>query len=89
MSPAIWPAVHVAVSPGRHVMLHAAQLPTAGALHDVPVSILGFFVACDFFLGESSADAGPQNTRAAIAAINRDLIILTPLHVAQATATEK
>jgi len=41
MSPATCPGAQVAVSPGRHVMLHAAQLPTAGALHDAPVS--GFF----------------------------------------------
>jgi hypothetical protein len=41
ISPATCPGAHVAISPGRHVMLHAAQVPTAGTLHDAPVS--GFF----------------------------------------------
>jgi hypothetical protein len=38
---------HVAVSPGRHVIAHEEHGPTAGALHDAPVSTLGFF--SDFF----------------------------------------
>jgi hypothetical protein len=54
----------MAVSPGRHVMLHAAHVPTAGALHDVPVSTFGFA----FFFALSCAMAGPQSRHAATSA---------------------
>ena len=52
MSTETWPGPHDAVSPGLHVIAHEAHGPTAGALHDAPVSAFFFAVdACAFFRG--------------------------------------
>jgi hypothetical protein len=70
-SPTTTPPLQVAVSPGRHVMLHAAQRPTAGALHPAPVS--AFFAAAAFFF--SLASAGLEARRAASIIKGSDLVI--------------
>jgi hypothetical protein len=49
--PAIVPELHVAASPGGQVILQAAHLPTAGALHEAPVS---GFLAFGFFFSAAS-----------------------------------
>jgi len=64
----------VAVSPGLHVMLHAAQRPTDGALHEAPVSV--FFAAVVFFFF-SVANAGFHARTAASSTTDSDLIIFT------------
>jgi hypothetical protein len=58
-----WPGAHVTLSPGRHVMLQAAHVPTAGTLHDAPTSTFAF---APFFLAFSVAIEGLQTRTAAI-----------------------
>src|ERR1700754_4046419 len=65
-SPLTMPGPHVAVSPGRHVMAHEAHAPTAGALHEAPVSFLSlsfFSAACAFLREDSVESAGLLMTR--------------------------
>jgi hypothetical protein len=73
---AICPGAHVALSPGRHVMLHAAQGPTAGALHEAPVSTFDFAL---LFFDFSYAIEGPHIRNAATAAMQYDFIIVGSL----------
>lgn len=55
------PELHVAASPGGHVILQAAHLPTDGALQDAPVS---GFLAFGFFF--SAASVGLAARKSAI-----------------------
>ena len=71
-SPTTTPPLHVAVSPGLHVMLHAAQRPIDGALHEAPVS--AFFAAAVFFFF-SLANAGLDARTAASSTTGSDLVI--------------
>ena len=68
------PPPQLAVSPGRHVMLHAAQVPTAGALHEAPVST--FFFSGFFFL--SYAEAGADASRSAARATHSCFVMVPP-----------
>src|SRR5688572_31451397 len=70
-----WPLAQIAASPGGHMMLHAAQRPTAGALHDAPVS--SFFLFSAFFFCEPSA--GCEASMAASSARTSDFLISPPL----------
>ena len=72
--PAITPLVQLAVCAGGHVMLHAAQTPTAGALHEAPVS--AFFFAPLFFF--SDAIAGLAMRIAVSSAMSAAFTKLTP-----------
>jgi hypothetical protein len=82
-SPLVIPGPQVAVSPGLHVIAHDAQAPTAGALHDAPVSAflsLSFFAACARLRVCSSAEAGlPATKSAATTAMIRDRIMCPPV----------
>ena len=75
MSLKTWPLAQVAVSPGRQVMLHAAQGPTAGALHEAPVST--FFFSGFFFL--SYAEAGADASKIASRATESRFVMVPPL----------
>ena len=55
-------------------MLQAAHVPTAGALHDAPVSI---FLAA-FFFAFSEATEGLQTSKAAKTTTHRDFVIRPP-----------
>jgi hypothetical protein len=82
-SPETCPDAHVTVSPGRHVIAHDAQVPSAGALHDGPVSAfdfsLSFFVLCGFLRLVSSDETGLLTTSsAATTATSRDRIMCPP-----------
>jgi len=57
MSLTTTPPAQLAVSPGLQVMLHKAHVPTAGALHEAPVSTF-FFSAGFFFPFSVAAPAG-------------------------------
>jgi hypothetical protein len=72
-SPAVTPGAQLAVSPGRQVMLHAAQVPTAGALHAAPAS--AFFFPAPFFF--SDANAGLAMSGAESSATSRDLFTIS------------
>lgn len=57
------PGPQVAVSPGRHVIAHEAHAPTAGALHDAPLSFFSFLEAVVFLrLWSSAATDWPVDT---------------------------
>jgi hypothetical protein len=71
------PGLQVATSPGGQVILQAAHLPTAGALHEAPVS--GFFALGFFF---SAASAGLHASSAVMKAISRGFI-MAPLQGAE------
>jgi hypothetical protein len=74
-SPAITPPWQVAVSPGRQVTLHEAQVPTAGALHEAPISAFFF----SLFVRLSEASAGAEASRIAIRATENRLAMEVPL----------
>jgi hypothetical protein len=57
-------------------MLHAAQRPTAGALHDAPLSTFSFLRGASFFF--SAAAAGMQASAADSAAMSRLFTICAP-----------
>jgi hypothetical protein len=83
-SPLNIPGPQVAVSPGLHVIAHDAQLPTAGALHEAPVSAflsLSFLAACARLRECSSAAAGLAETKsAATTAMMKDRIMCPPVN---------
>ena len=62
-------------------MLHAAQVPTAGALEDVPASTFGFA----FFFALSCATDGPQAKYAATTTARYALFTVTSLLWIQTT----
>jgi hypothetical protein len=81
--PETCPDAHVTVSPGRQVIAQDAQLPSAGALHDGPVSAfdfsLSFLVLCGFLWVVSSDGAGLLKTSsAANTATSKDRMMCPP-----------
>jgi hypothetical protein len=71
------PGAQVAVSPGRQTMLHAAHVPTAGALHDAPTAAFSFFW---FFFVFSPASADAEQKESMIRLMSNRFVIVGSLN---------